>query len=195
VASSPVNALPPTNVEVRIEVRTNIMAETAVLGASSTTGNPSTTTTSSSSAYEADERIAARHAVTLAEEKWRSLCTQHASTFVAAERRSVAIQKALSQLLNEIECETKPSVKRVSRALDPNYKDGDDGDDDDEDEDDEEPIQPASALLADLADKHRLRRRTLMQHSSLLELLELPSLMVSKAGELFFVVSFTIFIP
>eukprot|EP00579_Thalassiosira_antarctica_P007958 CAMPEP_0201879314 /NCGR_PEP_ID=MMETSP0902-20130614/10232_1 /ASSEMBLY_ACC=CAM_ASM_000551 /TAXON_ID=420261 /ORGANISM="Thalassiosira antarctica, Strain CCMP982" /LENGTH=661 /DNA_ID=CAMNT_0048407111 /DNA_START=316 /DNA_END=2302 /DNA_ORIENTATION=+ len=40
-----------------------------------------------------------------------------------------------------------------------------------------EPIQPASALLADLAEKHRLRRRTLMQHSSLLELLELPSLM------------------
>lgn len=169
------------------------MAETAVLGASST-GNPSTTTTTpSSSAYEADERIAARHAVTLAEEKWRSLCTQHASTFVAAERRSVAIQKALSQLLNEIECETKPSVKRVSRALDPNYKDEDDGDEDEEE--DEEPIQPASALLADLADKHRLRRRTLMQHSSLLELLELPSLMVSKAWEIFFVVSFMIFIP
>ena len=169
------------------------MAETAVLGAS-TTGNPSTTTTTPSSSYEADERIPARHAVTLAEEKWRSLCTQHASTFVAAERRSAAIQKALTQLLNEIECETKPSVKRVSRALDPNYKDEDDADEDDE-EDDEEPIQPASALLADLADKHRLRRRTLMQHSSLLELLELPSLMVSKAWEIFFVVSFMILKP
>ena len=46
-----------------------------------------------------------------------------------------------------------------------------------DDEEDEPPIQPATALLADLAEKHRLRRRTLMQHSSLLELLELPSLM------------------
>ena len=136
---------------------------------------------SSSSAYEADERIAARHSVTLADEKWRSLCTQHASTFVAAERRSVAIQKSLRQLLDEIENETRPSVKRVGRALDPNYTSGGgEGkyeDEDSEDNGEDEPTQPASALLADLAEKHRLRRRTLMQHSSLLELLELPSLM------------------
>eukprot|EP00585_Thalassiosira_rotula_P012862 CAMPEP_0196130694 /NCGR_PEP_ID=MMETSP0910-20130528/979_1 /TAXON_ID=49265 /ORGANISM="Thalassiosira rotula, Strain GSO102" /LENGTH=715 /DNA_ID=CAMNT_0041390049 /DNA_START=84 /DNA_END=2228 /DNA_ORIENTATION=+ len=138
---------------------------------------------SSSSAYEADERIAARHAVSLADEKWRTLCTQHASTFVAAERRSVAIQKSLQELLVTIEVETKPSVKKVGRALDPNYsgEDDDNGgegkDDDDEEGEDGGPIQPASALLADLAEKHRLRRRTLMQHSSLLELLELPSLM------------------
>jgi len=142
----------------------------------------------SSSAYEADERIAARHAVSLADEKWRSLCTQHASTFVAAERRSVAIQKALRELLIEIERETKPSVKRVGRALDPNYSDGggdaDGGYDGEDGKDSDEggengggPVQPASALLADLAEKHRLRRRTLMQHSALLELLELPSLM------------------
>jgi hypothetical protein len=31
--------------------------------------------------------------------------------------------------------------------------------------------------LSDLSEKHRVRRRTLLQHSSLLELLELPSLM------------------
>ena len=142
-------------------------------------------TNTQSSSYEADERIAARHAVTSADEKWRSLCTQHASTFVAAERRSVSIQKALQELLIEIDNNTKPSVKRVGKALDPEYNSkssadgGNEGkyDEEDEDEDDEEPIQPASALLADLADKHRLRRRTLMQHSSLLELLELPSLM------------------
>ncbi|KAL7543723.1 hypothetical protein ACHAXR_013005 [Thalassiosira sp. AJA248-18] len=148
------------------------MADTTV-ASSATTALPS-----SSSAYEADERIAARHAVNLADEKWRSLCTQHASTFVAAERRSVAIQKSLQELLIEIERETKPSVKRVGRALDPNYSanDGDDEEESDEDDDDE-PVQPASVLLADVAEKHRLRRRTLMQHSSLLELLELPSLM------------------
>jgi len=146
----------------------------------------STNPQSTSSGYEADERIAARHAVTLADEKWRSLCTQHASTFVAAERRHVSVQKALQELLIKIESETKPSVKRVGKALDPNYNSksssGDDVNnegeyDDEEEEEDEPPIQPATALLADLAEKHRLRRRTLMQHSSLLELLELPSLM------------------
>ena len=146
----------------------------------------STNPQSTSSGYEADERIAARHAVTLADEKWRSLCTQHASTFVAAERRQVSVQKALQELLIKIESETKPSVKRVGKALDPNYNSksssGDDVNDEgkydnEEDEEDEPPIQPATALLADLAEKHRLRRRTLMQHSSLLELLELPSLM------------------
>ena len=139
--------------------------------------------TATGGSYEADERVAARYAVNLADEKWRSLCTQHASTFVAAERRSVAIQKSLQELLIEIERETKPSVKRVGKALDPNYSTGqEDGegkydDEDSEEEEDEEPNQPASALLAELAEKHRLRRRTLMQHSSLLELLELPSLM------------------
>jgi len=131
--------------------------------------------------HEADERVAAKHAVSIAEEHWRSLCTQYASTFVAAERRSSDIQSALKELLQEIDCNTKPSVRRVGRALDPNYAEGGDDNDDDDDEGDGEeqgePTQPASALLADLAEKHRLRRRTLMQHSSLLELLELPSLM------------------
>jgi hypothetical protein len=144
----------------------------------------------SSAYYEVDERVAARHAVALADERWRSLCTQHASTFVAAERRSASIRGALRELLNEIEGKTKPCVKRVGRALDPNYAtaltagggaDGEEGEgkkqDEEDVDDDDEPIQPASVLLADLAEKHRLRRRTLMQHSSLLELLELPSLM------------------
>lgn len=131
--------------------------------------------------HEADERVAVKHAVSIAEENWRSLCTQYASTFVAAERRSSDVQSALKELLQEINCNTKPSVKRVGRALDPNYTEGENDEDDSEgeerDEEDDEPTQPASALLADLAEKHRLRRRTLMQHSSLLELLELPSLM------------------
>ena len=118
--------------------------------------------------------LRSRQAEALAEEKWRTLCTQHASTFVAAERRSSSIKSALKELLHEIVDETKPCVKRVGYALDPNAKE----EYCEEDErGDEEKIQPASELLADLAEKHRLRRRTLMQHSSLLELLELPSLM------------------
>ena len=130
---------------------------------------------SSLGGYEADERLAARHATTLAEESWRSLCTANASTFVAAERRTAQIQRSLKDLLSKIETETKPSTRRVSKALDPKYQPGDD--DDDEVEKGSDEIKPATELLADLAEKHRLRRRTLMQHSSLLELLELPSLM------------------
>ncbi|KAL3809496.1 hypothetical protein ACHAXA_009732 [Cyclostephanos tholiformis] len=149
--------------------------------------NSSTAGTSFSAYYEVDERVAARQAVVLADERWRSLCTQHASTFVAAERRSASIRGALRELLNEIEGKAKPCVKRVGRALDPNYAnvpavgggvDGVEGEGKRRDDDDgDEHIQPASVLLADLAEKHRLRRRTLMQHSSLIELLELPSLM------------------
>lgn len=100
---------------------------------------------------------------------------------MAAERRSSDVQSALKELLQEIQVNTKPSVRRVGRALDPNYAEGDNDDDGEDSEggehEDEHLTQPAPALLADLAEKHRLRRRTLMQHSSLLELLELPSLM------------------
>lgn len=78
----------------------------------------------------------------------------------------------MKELLSKIVEETKPSAKRVGCALDPEGKT-----DEEEEEEGEDRIQPASELLADLAEKHRLRRRTLMQHSSLLELLELPSLM------------------
>ena len=130
---------------------------------------------SSLGGYEADERLAARHATTLAEESWRSLCTANASTFVAAERRTAQIQRSLKDLLSKIETETKPSTMRVSKALDPKYQP-----EDEEEEEGSDEIQPATELLADLAEKHRLRRRTLMQHSSLLELLELPSLMGEK---------------
>ncbi|KAL9184448.1 hypothetical protein ACHAXT_002534 [Thalassiosira profunda] len=129
--------------------------------------------------YEADERIAARDAATLADERWRGLCTENAAAFVAAERRSAAVQAALQGLLEEIEGGTRPSVDRVGRALDPKYAPAEDGGEKygEEGEEGGGPVRPATELLADLAEKHRLRRRTLMQHSSLLELLELPSLM------------------
>ena len=93
---------------------------------------------------------------------------------MAAERRTADIKTALKELLSKIVDETKPSVKRVEIALDPEAAARED---EYEEENEEEKIQPASELLADLAEKHRLRRRTLMQHSSLLELLELPNLM------------------
>lgn len=129
---------------------------------------------SSSAYYEVDERIAARYALNLAGDKWRLLCTQHALIFVAVERRSASIQGALREMLKEIQVKTKPCTRRVRKALDPNYTTYVAGAGENEDD---EFIIPASALLANLAEKHRVRRRTLTQHSSLLELLELPSLM------------------
>ena len=145
---------------------------------------------SSSAYYEVDERIAARHAVNLAGDRWRLLCTQHALIFVAVERRSASIQGALGEMLKEIQVKTKPCTRRVRKALDPNYttsvagagenvqeEEGKKQDGAAKEDEDDEYILPASALLANLAEKHRVRRRTLTQHSSLLELLELPSLM------------------
>ncbi|KAL7553889.1 hypothetical protein ACHAWF_017231 [Thalassiosira exigua] len=134
------------------------------------------------SAYdESDERRAARAASDAADERWRSLVAQHAPTFAASERRTASIRDALGELLREIEGGATEGAKRVGWALggdDP----GKDGDGEEEDDDDRDRARdgrrrPAPELLADLAEKHRLRRRTLMQHSSLLELLELPNLM------------------
>ncbi|KAL7434635.1 hypothetical protein ACHAXH_005176 [Discostella pseudostelligera] len=151
--------------------------------ATATTPTATAASSSSHSHYDVDERIAARNAVEITSEKWKSLVTEHASTFVAADRRSASIQEALLELLLKIDRETRPFVERVGRALDPDHakKEGDDDEEgkqyDDDDDEDGGPIQSASVLLADLAEKHRLRRRMLVHHSSLLELLELPSLM------------------
>ncbi|KAI2499810.1 Dor1-like protein [Fragilaria crotonensis] len=99
-----------------------------------------------------DERLVAKAALEAAEEQLRSLCATHAATFVAVERRGAALAQALADLLSKIK-EVEPEVANVQQALEEGNS------------------------LADLSEKHRVRRRTLLQHSSLLELLELPSLM------------------
>lgn len=99
-----------------------------------------------------DERQVAKAALEAAEEQLRSLCATHAGTFVAVERRGAALSTALEELENRIQ-KVEPSVVNVQQSL----EDGN--------------------SLASLSEKHQVRRRTLLQHSSLLELLELPSLM------------------
>jgi conserved oligomeric Golgi complex subunit 8 len=99
-----------------------------------------------------DERLVAKAALEAAEEQLRSLCAAHATTFVAVERRGAALASSLKELQDKIK-EIEPEVANVQQALDEGNS------------------------LADLSEKHRVRRRTLLQHSSLLELLELPSLM------------------
>lgn len=107
---------------------------------------------SSPAPSELDERQVAKAALEAAEEQLRSLCATHAGTFVAVERRGVALSAALADLQDRIN-EVEPNVANVQQVL----EDGN--------------------ALAELSEKHRVRRRTLLQHSSLLELLELPSLM------------------
>lgn len=107
---------------------------------------------SSPSPSEMDERQVAKAALEAAEEQLRSLCATHAGTFVAVERRGVSLSLALADLQTKIKG-VEPDVSNVQHSLEEGNS------------------------LADLSEKHRVRRRTLLQHSSLLELLELPSLM------------------
>jgi len=112
---------------------------------------------------ELDERVAAQAALDAAEEQLQSLCASHAGTFVSVERRGRDAERALSDLQAAI-VEASAKVAAAQRALD---QEGEDDDDDGK----------GGATLSALAERHRVRRRTLLQHSSLLELLELPSLM------------------
>lgn len=108
-------------------------------------------------ASELDEREVTLAALEAAEEQLQSLCASHAGTFVSVERRGRALQDALQELQNAI-TSTQGLVQTAQTALDQEEGDSD-------------------TSLAVLAERHRVRRRTLLQHSSLLELLELPSLM------------------
>lgn len=114
-------------------------------------------TSSSLVGSDADERIVAKAALEAAEERLRSLCASHAGTFVAVERRGAALEAALKDLL-ETSKTVESHVSTVQQAL-------------------EQEEEESESSLAALSEKHRVRRRTLLQHSSLLELLELPSLM------------------
>jgi conserved oligomeric Golgi complex subunit 8 len=90
-------------------------------------------------------------AVLLAEEELQSLCVTAAPVFVAVQHRHELVQGSLQQLSR---LDTAACVDDATRALD-----------------------QEQSSLAELSENHRVRRRTLLQHSSLLELLELPSLM------------------
>jgi len=105
---------------------------------------------------DVDERLAAKAALESSEEKLRSLCASYAGTFVSVERRGRGLEQKLRKLLESAKI-IESRVSTCQYALEQ------------EDESD--------SSLAALSEKHRVRRRTLLQHSTLLELLELPSLM------------------
>jgi hypothetical protein len=105
---------------------------------------------------EVDERIVAKAALEASEEQLQSLCASHAGTFVSVERRGQALETALNDLLKSVKI-VEGQIPTAQNAL--------------------EQEEENESSLAALSEKHRVRRRTLLQHSSLLELLELPSLM------------------
>lgn len=74
------------------------------------------------------------------------------------ERRGRALESALDGLLDKVQA-VESEVSKTQQALE------------------QEEETTGGHSLAALSEKHRVRRRTLLQHSSLLELLELPSLM------------------
>jgi len=112
-------------------------------------------TTSPSS--DLDEQTIAATELKAAQDQLQSLCATHASTFVAVERRGAALTASLKNLLGALDS-ALPHVEESKSCL-------------------EFDSEGKADSLSALTEKHRLRRRTLLQHSSLLELLELPSLM------------------
>ena len=113
---------------------------------------------------DVDERVAAKAGLEAAEEELQSLCASHAGTFVSVERRGRALEVSLEELLTTVQS-VESIVSSTQEALEQ------------EQEEDGKAQDNNSNSLAALSEKHRVRRRTLLQHSSLLELLELPSLM------------------
>lgn len=111
---------------------------------------------------DVDERLAAKAGLEAAEEELQSLCASHAGTFVSVERRGRALEESLEELLSKVQS-VESIVSSTQEALEQEEEDG--------------PGRVRENSLAALSEKHRVRRRTLLQHSSLLELLELPSLM------------------
>ena len=92
-----------------------------------------------------DERILAQSALDAAEDNLQSLCASHAGTFVQVERRGKALQEGLAELINHLD-----KVQKITTEAQDLLQ---------QDEDGERPT------LAVLAEQHRVRRRTLLQHS------------------------------
>ena len=101
---------------------------------------------SSQGAGDLDERILAQAALDAAEDNLQSLCASHAGTFVQVERRGKALQQGLADLLQHLESVQECTVQAQTLLA----QDEDDGD---------------RPTLAQLAENHRVRRRTLLQHS------------------------------
>lgn len=105
-----------------------------------------------------DERILAQSALDAAQDQLQSLCASHAGTFVQVERRGKALQERLAALLSHLE-----TVQELTAAAqDLLQQDEEQGSRHNATNGDEQPPRPTLAMLAE---QHRVRRRTLLQHS------------------------------
>lgn len=111
-----------------------------------------------------DERQLALESLEKCDEELRQTCQGLAKTFVSVERRQSVFTAELKHLLERLE--QLDSLEQLQFEL---------GNEEEKAED--ETITPAAVMLPRLSQTHQLRRRTLLQHSTLLELLELPNVM------------------
>ena len=108
-----------------------------------------TTTTTAIPSSDLDERVLAFQALEAAEDNLQSLCASHAGTFVQVERRGKALEEGLHDLCQHLERVQALTTDALALLLQQ------EGDGDGE----------ARPTLATLAEQHRVRRRTLLQHS------------------------------
>jgi hypothetical protein len=116
-----------------------------------------------------DESLLSQAAFSSASDALRSLCARFTPTFVAVQRRDVRLEECLGTLLTRLDSAAE-GAEFAEQRLEVGSKAGDE----------RQNITEGGFVapsLRSLAERHRLRRRTLLQHSSLLELLELPALM------------------
>lgn len=106
-----------------------------------------TASASAVSAADLDERILAQGALDAAEDNLQSLCAAQAATFVQVERRGKALQEGLAKLVTHLE-RVQECTEQAQELL----------------QQDEE-NESGRPTLAALAEQHRVRRRTLLQHS------------------------------
>jgi len=168
----------------------------SISSSNNTNANASSTSTSSSGISQGgDERQMAKQAFELAEETVRSLCVEYAQTLVSVERRSVTLEVSLQRLLEEITLVSSDTLRHVQNylpsagssssstvvaILPTEEKDVSEAVDITHHQISPPPSSSSSSScnpFQKISQRHQQRRRTLLQHSTLMELLELPNVM------------------
>jgi hypothetical protein len=117
-----------------------------------------------------DERQVAKQALDHSAEQARDMCQAFSTAFVAVERRGITFQSSLANVLRHLDELAADHVETLHDELCP-------GEDEKNQDSDDVAATPAATSLKQLSSRHRLRRRTLLQHSTLMELLELSNVM------------------
>lgn len=114
--------------------------------------SPTKTTSSSIPTTTLDERLSAEKQVKTAYSTLTQRTAEHTHVLLSVHRRSQALHKELNKLLQELNSSQIEDEVRSS-------------------------LEQRAEDMSNVAERHKMRRRTLLQHSTLLEILEIPSLM------------------